>query len=73
MSSFKHLRLIEYIQLRELEFIGGTLEPLRLRNKVAGFITALDDAGLIREYIHKVERALTDYQVFHSQVKRESL
>jgi hypothetical protein len=49
--------------LRELCSIASVLEPLATQNRVTGFITASDDAGLIKEYVQKVEQALTDYQV----------
>jgi hypothetical protein len=39
------------------------LEPLRAQGRLKGFVTASSDAGLVKEYIQKVEQALADYQV----------
>jgi hypothetical protein len=60
-----------YFRNRKLGSISNILEPLKAQNRIKGFITASDDAGLIEEYVLKVEQALTDYQVCrHSCINR---
>jgi hypothetical protein len=51
---------------REFDDIVSILEPLMRRkvlNTVIGFVTADDDASLIKKYITRVEQAVADYQV----------
>jgi hypothetical protein len=49
--------------IRELVSIADILKPLEAQNRAKGFITAVDDAGRIKECIQKVEQALSIYQV----------
>jgi hypothetical protein len=46
-----------------LSSISSVLEPLKAQNRTTRFMTASQDASLIKEYSRNVEQALTDYQV----------
>ena len=46
-----------------MDSISRIIEPLKAQNRVVGSVAARQDAAMIEEYVHKLERALSDYQV----------